>query len=79
MADESIIVHKNGTIFLGGPPLVRAATGEEVSAEDLGGATLHSERSGVTDHFAVNEEHGFKLVRDIVGNLSVKSYLEDNM
>ena len=79
MADESIIVHKNGTIFLGGPPLVRAATGEEVSAEDLGGATLHSERSGVTDHFAVNEEHGFKLVRDIVGNLSVKSHLEDNM
>lgn len=78
MADESIIVHKDGTIFLGGPPLVKAATGEEVTSEDLGGATLHSERSGVTDHFAVNEAHGLKLVRDIVGNLSIKSYLEEN-
>lgn len=78
MADESIIVHKSGTIFLGGPPLVKAATGEEVSAEELGGATLHSERSGVTDHFAINEEHGLKLVRDIVGNLSTKSFLKEN-
>lgn len=78
MADESVIVHKNGTIFLGGPPLVKAATGEIVSAEELGGATLHSEKSGVTDHFAINEDHGMKLVRDIVGNMNIKSYLEEN-
>ena len=78
MADESVIVHKNGTIFLAGPPLVKAATGEEINAEDLGGATVHSERSGVTDHFAVNEEHGLKLARDIVSNLNVKSYLQEN-
>jgi 3-methylcrotonyl-CoA carboxylase beta subunit len=55
MSDENIIVHQNGTIFLGGPPLVKAATGEIVSAEDLGGATVHSKLSGVTDHFANNE------------------------
>ena len=55
MSDENIIVHKNGTIFLGGPPLVKAATGEIVSAEDLGGAKVHSKLSGVTDHFANNE------------------------
>ena len=78
MADESVIVHKNGTIFLGGPPLVKAATGEEINAEDLGGATVHSERSGVTDHFAVNEKHALKLARDIVSNLNTKSYLEEN-
>src|SRR5690606_13738474 len=56
MSDESVIVKGNGTIFLGGPPLVKAATGEEVSAEDLGGARVHSEESGVTDHFAETEE-----------------------
>ena len=78
MADENVIVHKNGTIFLAGPPLVKAATGEIINAEDLGGATVHSERSGVTDHFAVNEEHALKITRDIVANLSVKSYLEEN-
>ncbi|CAI2362752.1 unnamed protein product [Moneuplotes crassus] len=78
MADESVIVHKNGTIFLGGPPLVKAATGEEINAEDLGGATVHSEMSGVTDHFAVNEKHALKLARDIVSNLETKSYLEEN-
>jgi 3-methylcrotonyl-CoA carboxylase beta subunit len=78
MADESVIVHKNGTIFLGGPPLVKAATGEIINSEDLGGATVHSERSGVTDHFAVNEKHGLKLARDIISNLNVKSYLEEN-
>lgn len=78
MADENVIVHKNGTIFLAGPPLVKAATGEIINAEDLGGATVHSERSGVTDHFAINEEHALKITRDIVANLSVKSYLEEN-
>ena len=56
MSDESIIVKGNGTIFLGGPPLVKAATGEEVSAEDLGGADVHTRLSGVSDHFAENEE-----------------------
>lgn len=55
MSDESIIVKKNGTIFLGGPPLVKAATGEVVSAEDLGGADVHCKESGVTDHYAQNE------------------------
>jgi 3-methylcrotonyl-CoA carboxylase beta subunit len=58
MSDENIIVNKNGTIFLGGPPLVKAATGEVVSAEDLGGASVHSIISGVTDHFANNEIEG---------------------
>ena len=69
MSDETVIVHKNGTIFLGGPPLVKAATGEEVTPEELGGATLHSFESGVTDHFAINEEHGLMITRDIVANL----------
>lgn len=69
MSDENIIVTKNGTIFLGGPPLVKAATGEIVSAEDLGGAALHSRVSGVTDHFAYNEEHAFSITRDIMANM----------
>lgn len=72
MSDESIIVKGNGTIFLGGPPLVKAATGEEVSAEDLGGASVHSSKSGVTDHFAQNEEEALQLTRNIVENLNVK-------
>merc|ERR1719150_3682494 len=70
MADESVIVDKNGTIFLGGPPLVKAATGEVVSAEDLGGATLHCQRSGVSDHFADNDQHALAITRNIVGNLN---------
>ena len=57
MADENVIVDKNGFSFLGGPPLVKAATGEVISAEELGGARLHSEKSGVTDHFALDEKH----------------------
>eukprot|EP01102_Stenamoeba_stenopodia_P022375 TRINITY_DN9294_c0_g2_i1.p1 TRINITY_DN9294_c0_g2~~TRINITY_DN9294_c0_g2_i1.p1 ORF type:complete len:402 (+),score=101.75 TRINITY_DN9294_c0_g2_i1:112-1206(+) len=69
MADESVIVHKNGTIFLGGPPLVKAATGEIVSAEDLGGATLHCQTSGVTDHFAQDDHHALAIARRIVANL----------
>jgi 3-methylcrotonyl-CoA carboxylase beta subunit len=70
MADESIIVRQQGTIFLGGPPLVKAATGEEVTAEDLGGADVHSRQSGVTDHYAVNDAHALALARRIVGNLN---------
>ncbi|KAH8372932.1 hypothetical protein KR009_008350 [Drosophila setifemur] len=71
MADESVIVKKLGTIFLAGPPLVKAATGEEVSAEDLGGANLHCKTSGVTDHFAVDDEHALYLARQIVSNLNL--------
>eukprot|EP00232_Nephroselmis_pyriformis_P028117 CAMPEP_0182858286 /NCGR_PEP_ID=MMETSP0034_2-20130328/3577_1 /TAXON_ID=156128 /ORGANISM="Nephroselmis pyriformis, Strain CCMP717" /LENGTH=308 /DNA_ID=CAMNT_0024989671 /DNA_START=6 /DNA_END=928 /DNA_ORIENTATION=+ len=69
MADESVIVHGAGTIFLGGPPLVRAATGEVVSAEDLGGAHLHCRTSGVTDHLAEDEEHALDITRRIISNL----------
>jgi 3-methylcrotonyl-CoA carboxylase beta subunit len=72
MADESIIVKDEGTIFLGGPPLVRAATGEIVSAEELGGAELHSRVSGVTDHMAIDDHHALGLARRIVGNLNRK-------
>ena len=70
MSDESIIVRKQGTIFLGGPPLVKAATGEVVSAEDLGGADVHSRTSGVTDHYALNDPHALSIARRIVGNLN---------
>jgi 3-methylcrotonyl-CoA carboxylase beta subunit len=71
MADESIIVKKTGTIFLGGPPLVKAATGEIVTAEDLGGAALHCKKSGVTDYFAENDEHALSLARKVVKNLNI--------
>ncbi|RKP24482.1 methylcrotonoyl-CoA carboxylase beta chain [Syncephalis pseudoplumigaleata] len=70
MADESIIVRQQGTIFLGGPPLVRAATGEIVSAEDLGGADLHCRTSGVTDHYALDDEHALVLARRVVATLN---------
>ena len=66
MSDESVIVREQGTIFLGGPPLVKAATGEEISAEDLGGGDLHAKKSGVVDHLAENDEHALTIVRDIV-------------
>ena len=69
MSDETVIVRGTGTIFLGGPPLVKAATGEEVSAEELGGADVHSRVSGVTDHYAVSDEHALALARQIVRNL----------
>ena len=69
MSDETVIVEGTGTIFLGGPPLVRAATGEEVSAEDLGGAYVHTEISGVADHFAADDEEALAIVRSIVANL----------
>jgi len=74
MADESIIVKQQGTIFLGGPPLVRAATGEIVTAEELGGADVHTRQSGVADHYAQNDHHALKLVRRAVNRLNrVKS------
>ena len=69
MSDQTIIVRGTGTIFLGGPPLVKAATGEEVSAEDLGGADVHSRKSGVTDHMADNDEHALHLCRNIIETL----------
>ena len=69
MSDETVIVREQGTIFLAGPPLVKAATGEEISAEDLGGGELHSRKSGVTDHLADNDEHALTIVRDIVSHL----------
>ena len=70
MCDESVIVRGQGTIFLGGPPLVKAATGETVSAEDLGGADVHSRQSGITDHYANDDQHALSIVRDIVHNLN---------
>lgn len=66
MSDESVIVKEQGTIFIGGPPLVKAATGEEVSAEDLGGADVHCRISGVSDHYAQNDEHALEITRNIV-------------
>ena len=70
MSDEAVIVRNQGTIFLGGPPLVKAATGEVVSAEDLGGADVHSRVSGVTDHYAMDDAHALAITRRIVGNLN---------
>ncbi len=72
MADESIIVKNQGTIFLGGPPLVKAATGEEVSAEELGGADVHCKISGVADHYAENDEHALQLARRAINHLNLK-------
>ncbi|WP_294210691.1 carboxyl transferase domain-containing protein [uncultured Sphingomonas sp.] len=69
MSDETIIVRGQGTIFLAGPPLVKAATGEVISAEDLGGADTHGRRSGVVDHVAENDDHALSIVRDIVATL----------
>src|SRR5579885_990966 len=78
MSDETIIVRDQGTIFLGGPPLVKAATGEVVSAEELGGADVHTRISGVADHFAVDDRHALGIARRIVGNLnSVKTITLD--
>jgi 3-methylcrotonyl-CoA carboxylase beta subunit len=74
MADESIIVKEQGTIFLGGPPLVKAATGEEVTAEDLGGADVHCKVSGVTDHYAVDDKHALSITRNIVSHLNKQKY-----
>ena len=77
MCDESIIVRNQGTIFLGGPPLVKAATGEAVSAEELGGAEVHSRTSGVTDHYAENDHHALQIARNCVRNLAPSNTLPD--
>ena len=71
MSDEVVIVKGSGTIFLGGPPLVKAATGEDVSAEDLGGALVHTQKSGVADHLASDDAHALALARNIVENLNL--------
>lgn len=73
MSDETIIVKGTGTIFLGGPPLVKAATGEEVTAEELGGADVHTRLSGVADHFAEDDEHALEICRNILENLPTKA------
>jgi 3-methylcrotonyl-CoA carboxylase beta subunit len=72
MSDETVIVRNQGTIFLGGPPLVKAATGEDVTAEELGGGELHSRTSGVTDHLAEDDRHALQIVREIVATLAPK-------
>ena len=69
MSDETVIVQGTGTIFIGGPPLVKAATGQDVTAEELGGADVHTRRSGVADHYATSDEHALALARQIVRNL----------
>lgn len=71
MSDETVIVRGTGTIFLGGPPLVKAATGEEVTAEELGGAVLHTHTSGVADHLAEDDDHALEIVRQIVATLNI--------
>jgi 3-methylcrotonyl-CoA carboxylase beta subunit len=75
MADESIMVRKQATIFLGGPPLVKAATGEDVTAEELGGADVHTRLSGVADHYAMDDDHALAIVRRIVRNLNRKKQI----
>jgi 3-methylcrotonyl-CoA carboxylase beta subunit len=75
MSDETVIVREQGTIFLGGPPLVKAATGEVVEAEDLGGAEVHTAVSGVADHFAENDQHALSIARDIVAHLNRRKTL----
>src|SRR3546814_4744790 len=76
MSDETVIVRNQGTIFLAGPPLVKAATGEEIRAEDLGGGDLHAKKSGVVDHLAENDEHALTIVRDIVSTFGVERGFE---
>jgi 3-methylcrotonyl-CoA carboxylase beta subunit len=76
MSEESIIVRRQGTIFLGGPPLVKAATGETVSAEELGGAEVHTRQSGVADHYALNDDHALEIVRGIVAGLNRGKHAE---
>ena len=76
MSDENVIVKENGTIFLGGPPLVKAATGEVVDAQALGGAQVHCETSGVTDHFAEDDQHAIEITRSIVAHLNRKKIIK---
>ncbi|MBV8064287.1 MAG: methylcrotonoyl-CoA carboxylase [Actinobacteria bacterium] len=73
MSDETIIVRGTGSIFIGGPPLVKAATGQDVTAEELGGADVHARRSGVADHYATSDEHALAIARDIVANLGTRA------
>jgi 3-methylcrotonyl-CoA carboxylase beta subunit len=75
MSDENVIVKETGTIFLGGPPLVKAATGEEVTAQELGGAEVHCEISGVTDHFAQDDQEALEIARDIVEQIPVRRFV----
>lgn len=79
MSDETVIVKGTGTIFLGGPPLVKAATGEEVSAEDLGGAYVHTHISGVADHFAEDDDHALEIVRGIAATLNRRKQVDMDM
>lgn len=79
MSDENVIVKENGTIFLGGPPLVKAATGEVVDAQELGGAQVHCESSGVTDHFAEDDQHAVEITRSIVAHLNHKKAVKMNI
>jgi 3-methylcrotonyl-CoA carboxylase beta subunit len=79
MADETVIVRKQGTIYLGGPPLVKAAIGVDVSEEDLGGADLHARVSGVVDHYALDDAHALEIVRDIAGSLNRDKHLPPGM
>ena len=76
MSDETVIVRKQGTIFLGGPPLVKAATGEIVTAEDLGGADVHSRKSGVTDHYAMDDAHALAIARRIAATLNRRKTID---
>jgi 3-methylcrotonyl-CoA carboxylase beta subunit len=76
MSDETIIVRRQGTIFLGGPPLVKAATGEVVSSEDLGGADVHARQSGVADHYATDDVHALAIARRIVGTLNTRKDID---
>jgi 3-methylcrotonyl-CoA carboxylase beta subunit len=76
MADENIIVQNQGHIFLAGPPLVKAATGEVVDEETLGGGLMHSSESGVTDHLARDDEHAIAIAREIVGDLGTAGRME---
>src|SRR5215831_5353133 len=75
MSDEAVIVRNQGTIFLGGPPLVKAATGEEVSAEELGGADVHCRISGVADHYAKNDADAIRIVRDVFRSIPLRRFL----
>jgi 3-methylcrotonyl-CoA carboxylase beta subunit/propionyl-CoA carboxylase len=79
MSDETVIVKGTGTIFLGGPPLVKAATGEEVTAEELGGADVHTRISGVADHLALDDEHALEIVRGIVGSLNTRKQVAQDI
>jgi len=76
MSDETIIVRGTGTIFIGGPPLVKAATGQDVTAEELGGADVHARRSGVADHYALSDEHALAIARSVVRNLHMGTHAQ---